>query len=78
MCDRPKKLNEVISEILENYYKYLDDAHANTICYIAGAMLNIINKLSKRWKNDMSPLEKLKLAASTTKKDAKENYFLSP
>ena len=71
-------LNEVIADILAKEYKPLDDVHANTIYYIAGAMLSVIHKLSKQRKNDMSQaLKELKLAATTTKKDAKERLLPS-
>ena len=45
------QLNKVIADILAKEYKPLGGAHANTIYYIAGAMLSVIHKLSKRHKN---------------------------
>ena len=66
-----KPLPEDIADILKMDWKPSDNEHANTVYYIAGAMLKTMDNLAKRKENDMAlELKHLKAAATTTKQSA--------
>ena len=46
--DRTKKLIEMVADILKEQWTPLDDGNANTIYYIAGALLKTIDNFTMR------------------------------
>ena len=73
MREKPK-LNEEIHTILKKDWAPADQASSDVMYYIAGAMLNTVNNLSKQKKGDVSAaLEYFKAQASTSKDKAKQD-----
>ena len=73
MRERPK-LNEEIHDILKKEWAPADQASSDVMYYIAGAMLNTINNLSKQKKGDISAaLKYFKAHASISKDKAKQD-----
>ena len=75
---KKRPLNEVIAEILANDWSPLDNAHAETIYYIAGCILQMINNLSKKHKGELGEaLEILRNSVMTSKNEAKQRSLPS-
>ena len=71
-------LHEIVAGILTNDWTPTDDAHATTIYYIAGAILQTITNLASRSNGEMeSALNLLQKSAKTTKAEAKETALPS-